>query len=153
MECSKCHVEKPGISFATFKTRTGEKRQRGICKVCRGLRAKENFEHLQEWRRKYNEATKTKRQLRGMERRRVAKEFVDALKNAPCADCGNVFHPVAMDFDHVGDDKVMGVSTLVGSAYNLDLIREEIAKCELVCANCHRVRTHLRKQNLSPNRL
>lgn len=44
-----------------------------------------------------------------------------------------------MDFDHLGDKKFAVGSSI---SYTLDAVREEIAKCEVVCANCHRERTY-----------
>lgn len=61
----------------------------------------------------------------------------------PCSDCGGRFHFSAMDFDHIGDDKFKGVAVLVNHGSRKQ-IWEEIAKCELVCSNCHRVRTYNR---------
>jgi hypothetical protein len=61
----------------------------------------------------------------------------------PCADCGLVFHPSAMEFDHVRGEKKFTLSRVTGS---IEATLEEIAKCELVCACCHRVRTHNRHQ-------
>lgn len=77
---------------------------------------------------------------------RAAKaKYVTDIKSAgSCTDCGNQFHPAAMDFDHVGTDKVAPVSQLVANNVSYKRIDAEIAKCELVCANCHRVRTHER---------
>jgi len=52
------------------------------------------------------------------------------LKAAPCMDCGGTFHPSAMTFDHrPGTNKV-----------------KDLAKCDLVCANCHAVRTFQRRE-------
>jgi hypothetical protein len=47
-----------------------------------------------------------------------------------------------MDFDHVGDDKILDISHM--RRHNLDKLRAEIAKCEVVCACCHRIRTFTR---------
>lgn len=68
---------------------------------------------------------------------------VDALKEGqPCADCGGLFPPVCLDFDHLpGFEKRMGISRLVSTCRSWSLIEAEMAKCELVCANCHRIRT------------
>ena len=63
----------------------------------------------------------------------------------PCTDCGGWFHPAAMTFDHLpGTTKRSEISTLLYSGYRQVLL-DEIAKCELVCANCHAVRTFLRE--------
>jgi hypothetical protein len=65
-----------------------------------------------------------------------------ALKGGPCADCLGIFPPCAMDFDHVRGIKLFDVSKGVSKTW-LVLV-EELAKCELVCSNCHRVRTSKR---------
>lgn len=70
---------------------------------------------------------------------------VDELKRNPCTDCGLQFDPIAMDYDHrVGACKVANISTLVVSGASWAKIAEEISKCDLVCAICHRVRTKQR---------
>lgn len=58
-------------------------------------------------------------------------------------DCGGEFHPVCMQFDHRGDDKkYKNISKMTN--YSMERIMEEIAKCDLVCANCHALRTYNR---------
>jgi hypothetical protein len=71
---------------------------------------------------------------------------IKQLKLNPCMDCGGVFHPVAMDFDHrEGSAKVGSIASLVRqSGWSIQRVLEEVAKCDLVCANCHRVRTYNR---------
>ncbi len=151
MICTKCGKFGEAGAFSTFRNPKGEVRRRGCCKVCRGLRALENFENLQKWRKNYNAENADARHKRNAEKRQQAKDAVDAIKSVtPCADCGVVFHPVCMDFDHANGGKTKAVSRLVSGAYKMHLILEEIAKCELVCANCHRMRTHSRGENRSP---
>jgi Family of unknown function (DUF6510) len=72
---------------------------------------------------------------------------VDALKGGrPCADCGGLFPPVCLDFDHLPQfQKRMGVAEMVSHCRTWVTIEAEIAKCELVCANCHRIRTTERR--------
>src|SRR6267143_5737259 len=65
------------------------------------------------------------------------KEDLDELKTGPCSDCGNTFPPECMDWDHIKGKKLYNVSQM--KEYGKDLIMEEISKCELVCANCHRI--------------
>lgn len=68
---------------------------------------------------------------------------VDALKSAPCSDCGIAWPPCVMQFDHnPGSVKVGGVSRLVNGPWFL--VEAEIAKCQLVCSNCHLKRTFSR---------
>lgn len=72
--------------------------------------------------------------------RRRNQNRLNALKvAAPCTDCGHHFAPCQMDFDHVSGQKVKPVSQMTGGSW--EAIEREIAKCDLVCANCHRVRT------------
>lgn len=51
-----------------------------------------------------------------------------------------------MDFDHVRGKKKAGISALA-HAGDLKSLLEELKKCEMVCANCHRIRTDLRRKN------
>lgn len=64
-----------------------------------------------------------------------------------CIDCGYNEHPVALQFDHVGDDKKGNVSNLIRSDYSWKTILKEIDKCEVRCANCHAVVTARRKSS------
>lgn len=62
-----------------------------------------------------------------------------------CADCGYRAHPAALQFDHLpGSTKRGKISSL--SRYSWERIAEELAKCEVVCANCHAIRTVTRWQ-------
>ena len=79
------------------------------------------------------------------ERIRIAREFVDALKrDTPCADCGKKKPLIAVDFDHVDGSKEHNISAMVHAGRSLEAIKREIAKCEVVCACCHRIRTYTR---------
>lgn len=82
----------------------------------------------------------------GRAARARAKEFVNAIKVAtPCADCGKYFPAVCMDFDHLdAGEKESCVGTLVNKAHSLKRIAREVAKCDVVCSNCHRLRTMAR---------
>lgn len=74
-------------------------------------------------------------------------EYIHNIKVARgCSDCGYNAHAEALDFDHLpGHIKRHGVSRLVNEDYSLARVAAEIAKCEVVCANCHRVRTSRRR--------
>lgn len=63
----------------------------------------------------------------------------DAMKDVPCLDCGGRFPPECMDFDHrPGEVKLMEMGETMRK---LSLWLAEAAKCDIVCANCHRIRT------------
>ena len=77
--------------------------------------------------------------------RDVVREIVLKAKSQPCADCGQRYPYYVMDFDHLGDDKRFNIST-ARFRESRAAIEEEIEKCEVVCANCHRSRTHRRRE-------
>ncbi len=59
-----------------------------------------------------------------------------------CKDCGYKHHHAALDFDHIGTDKSINVC----NAKSIKQAKNEIEKCEVVCSNCHRIRTYNRLQ-------
>jgi hypothetical protein len=73
-------------------------------------------------------------------------KYIREIKQAlGCVDCGNNDFRV-LDFDHVISGKLYNISEMP-QRYGIDKIKEEIKKCEVVCANCHRIRTHNRRNN------
>lgn len=79
------------------------------------------------------------------ERWRHHADVLDELRSVPCGDCGGVFPQCAMDFDHRDPTtKVRGVTRMI-SNFGLQAILAEVAKCDIVCANCHRLRTFERR--------
>jgi len=83
---------------------------------------------------------------RNKRRRAEVKAAVQRYKeDRPCADCGKQYPFYVMQFDHI-DGKVANVAKLSVST-TLPRVMEEIAKCELVCANCHAARTWTRGQH------
>ena len=74
----------------------------------------------------------------------LAQYLRDLKTKTACIDCGINYPYYVMDFDHVRGVKQANVMELVStlSKKRIDL---EIAKCEIVCSNCHRIRTHMRK--------
>ncbi len=146
--CKRCQQLKPKERFLAWATRGGKPRHRGHCLDCRENFAEERAVELVEYRRQYNVGKRSLKRERDLDRRQEVKTAVDKLKTVPCLDCANRFPPVAMDFDHLGG-KTRSIATMVASGYKLDLILEEIKRCEIVCACCHRIRTEKRKQNLA----
>jgi hypothetical protein len=49
-----------------------------------------------------------------------------------------------MDFDHVTGKKLFNISQYQNKTHTLEMIKKEVSKCEVVCSNCHRARTHMR---------
>ncbi len=70
-----------------------------------------------------------------------AKEFVyNYLMSHPCVDCGES-DPIVLEFDHVQGKKTNDVGVLVSRGKPLNIIQNEIEKCEVRCGNCHRRKT------------
>jgi hypothetical protein len=72
------------------------------------------------------------------------KEKLRVAKSKPCTDCGKEFPWYCMDFDHVNGEKLFEVSSAGVQKHGWTKSLLEIAKCELVCAICHRIRTQTR---------
>jgi len=66
------------------------------------------------------------------------------LENKACIDCGNSDIRV-LEFDHARGVKLYHVSYMIQKAYKLDLIKDEIEKCDIRCCNCHRIVTQERR--------
>jgi len=138
--CCNCKQDLPESAFHKKKGRKDG--IQGFCRLC----AKKQFSA---W---YKQNRQQKIAQNAARRKRIYQEQLaktDLIKSAPCTDCGRVFFPWQMDFDHrPGTEKLNEVSTLLGEA-PWSVIEAEIAKCDVVCACCHRHRTHIRKQNLT----
>lgn len=80
-------------------------------------------------------------------RQRLLLAYIQQVKvSRGCADCGYDANPVALDFDHLpGFEKRFRIATMA-AGNSRELIDAEIAKCDVVCANCHRIRTAQRRE-------
>lgn len=81
-------------------------------------------------------------------RKKELADFVVSLKHKPCMDCGIPYPHYVMDFDHRDENKkIASINRMTNvHMYSKAKILEEIKKCDLVCANCHRIRTHNRSK-------
>lgn len=78
-------------------------------------------------------------------RKRMRLWYIQQKNNKPCSDCGERYPYYVMDYDHRdGVEKVADLNALMSNAA-WQKVRDEIAKCDLVCSNCHRERTHHRR--------
>lgn len=88
---------------------------------------------------------KEKTRSRTQQKRNAIKEFIANYKQSrSCADCKENYPYWMMDFDHLSD-KEFGISSFYRNTQDIEKIKNEIKKCEVVCANCHRNRTYLRR--------
>lgn len=78
------------------------------------------------------------------------RDFINANKERPCADCHIQYPYWIMQHDHVRDEKLFQLSQAFIGFRSWQAIKDELAKCEIVCANCHANRTYERlKASLS----
>jgi hypothetical protein len=128
--CTLCYERKPLSEFHRF----GD----GYMHWCKSCRKDYDAAYYRQ-----------RREIVVAQKRQRAQEQVAWMrtrKAAPCVDCGGRFHPAAMTFDHLpGAAKRSDIATLA-RRHSVAVIEAEIAKCELVCANCHAVRTFNRRQ-------
>ena len=128
--CGRCHLEKPLEQFAWRRKALGQ-----LDNYCRPCRAAYKQEHYRAHRQRYIDAA-------GRRKRRVVSNrmayLVAYLKENPCVDCGES-DPIVLEFDHLRDKRFSISEGLQGR--NWQSVLDEIAKCEVVCANCHRRRT------------
>lgn len=84
-------------------------------------------------------------------KKRISAYVRDFKKGSKCVDCGFLgsVYPDVLDFDHVRDSKKFNVSEFKRYTNSFKRVQEEIGKCEVVCANCHRIRTAKRKNQMS----
>lgn len=134
-KCNSCELTKTLEEFAWKNKSKNTKSSK--CKTCQKAYV---AKHYLTNKKTYKKRAR-KNNVRYKNRNRV---FVDSLKTGPCTDCGNCFDPICMDFDHLRD-KADSVSSLTLRSYSSQTIVAEIAKCELVCSNCHRIRTKNRR--------
>lgn len=76
--------------------------------------------------------------------RQKKREFIRDAKKKPCTDCGVQYPYYVMQFDHVSGVKKFNFSSAHVDFKRFDQIIDEIAKCEVVCSNCHAARTYSR---------
>ena len=72
--------------------------------------------------------------------------LLNGLKNVSCKDCGTHYPPECMQFDHVRGEKRANIAHM--RTCSVKKLLAEIAKCDVVCANCHAIRTHKRRKRI-----
>lgn len=137
--CSRCKLRKPVSGFR--KRKVCKDGYSGACKSCTGTYDKnwyKNNPHRKKQIRDNNEA----------QRQENFKFVFNYLDSHPCVDCGES-DVMVLEFDHRKDSgKLKHIGDLMRGAISRKLLENEIAKCDVRCANCHRKKT-AREQNHS----
>jgi hypothetical protein len=131
-ECTGCGIWRSIDEFPIKHKKRGTRGTR--CRACRSAYAKL---HYQQNKESYLARTKKSRH-----RGRDAFWFwlMNYLRSHPCVDCGETDPPV-LQFDHRdGTEKIDTIGSMI-SRSSWTTFLAEVAKCDVRCANCHRVRT------------
>lgn len=131
--CGRCQDEKPDEDFAWRRKAKGQRDT--YCRLCR---AAYKQEHYAANRERYIEQTAVRNRALLLERTEF---LVGFLREHPCVDCGET-DPGVLEFDHLGEKKFSIAQGMRNR--NWQTVLDEMAKCDVVCANCHRRRTALR---------
>jgi len=111
--------------------RRGTSGRQTWCRACRRV-----------YDRDYHARTRETRIAQKRKRHLELRAWYLDLKRAPCSDCKGVFAPEVMTWDHLpGSVKLDDVANLLQRSHSKRVILREIAKSELVCANCHAIRS------------
>ena len=129
--CTMCKQWKPLDEFHRNRRKPDGRQVR--CRAC-------NIETNKRWYRDHPEVRAERMDEYNRQRREASHARVLAyLREHPCIDCGES-DPVVLEFDHLRD-KVDNISKMASLKRPWAIILAEIAKCDVVCANCHRRRT------------
>lgn len=125
--CTKCNIVQP-IENLPWKNQLPGKRH-AVCKTCTAERSK----------RLYQEDKTGQPERVGLNNQRywqIAREFiVDYFSTHSCTECGEMDYRV-LEFHHLGE-REGEVSRLIGRGASLDALIAEIARCQVLCENCH----------------
>jgi hypothetical protein len=131
---TKCGAEKTDEDFA-WRVKSSGTRQ-SHCRDCR-----RSYDVAS-----YKDQPRRRAVVMAANAKQVARKqaYVRAALEGGCVDCG-LDDMRTLEFDHLdGVEKVAGVMSLARSGASITRIQAEIDKCEVVCRNCHAIRTHER---------
>lgn len=131
--CKTCNTEKSVTEFNKGPARSPDALNY-YCKSCANAMARKNYQENKE-RYKANAKKRDEEMFK----------LLFELKNKPCMDCGVKYPPYVMDFDHRDpSEKEFNVCMMRRRRMAFSKIVAEAAKCDVVCSNCHRLRTNAR---------
>lgn len=131
--CGTCKQEKELIEFNKNKSKKD-----GLNSICRECSKKRSKKYYSENIKKHKKVV--------LERRNDLKsknrlKYFQLLLESKCVDCENT-NPLVLDFDHRNHlEKEYAVCKMITEGYSWGKIEKEIGKCDIRCANCHRIRT------------
>lgn len=130
-KCALCNEIKVESEF----NKKSKGRLQPYCRPCNKLKSREYY--------KNNKKDQIEKILKSRDLRKDnrVEELINYFKLNPCVDCGEK-DPLVLEFDHKDPkDKSFGISEALGKMIGWEKIKNEINKCEVRCANCHRRKT------------
>lgn len=134
-EICEIHNEEKVIHKSGFKR--GKQQIRQVCKTC-------NREHQSKW---WNENKIEQQDRVKKNRKRLKLVGLEYKLQNPCIIC-NETNPLCLDFDHLRD-KEKEVSQMILKGASTERVLKEISKCQVLCSNCHRIKTAIEQNNVT----
>ena len=133
-KCNECNCE---LIIGETTTEARIKHRSYICLAC-----------FNTWRKEWNKKT-------GYDKRRgvKGKKTSDRLKTSiGCAECGYIKNPLALEWHHVNgkESEYINITGDTVGHYSSQRIADEIAKCVLLCCNCHKILTINEREGIKP---
>lgn len=132
--CYKCKKDKPLSEFHKNKTKSDG--VHSCCKQCQREYTRKHYEHNKQY---YVDKARAYRNS-------LLEKVFEYLSDHPCVDCGEG-DLVVLEFDHIDGSKEGNVLNLLRCS-SWDSVEQEISKCEVRCANCHRRRHAVEQKSL-----
>ncbi len=132
-KCPSCNLV---LDESKFNWRIKNVRLASYCKECSRRYIRDHYQRNLKYY--LNKAKK-----RNKEVKKQAFQYIgDFLRSHPCVDCGEK-DIVVLEFDHKDrNDKSYDINRIIKTGLTFRKLKEEILKCEVRCANCHRRKTH-----------
>jgi hypothetical protein len=138
--CTQCKLKKEMSEFNFRNKAKCKKAER--CKLCSREAVKKSYRKL--IGEKKSQYIRNKNIEAKNRRKKYTQEIMNFKQKRGCIDCG-MNNPICLDADHISNKK-FNVSDMVKRLYGLDRIFKELEKCEIRCANCHRIKTFLERK-------
>jgi len=118
--------------IADYKRKHREENKEKIADYKRKYR-EENREYVRELRRKYYQLNKEKRQEQDKAHRDERRAYCVEYLGGKCVKCGDIHN---LQFDHIKrEGKKYNIASRL--TLKLDNLKEELDKCQILCAPCH----------------
>ena len=129
--CYRCETDKPLSEFHKNKARKD-----GVQSFCKSCMKERNAEYYQATPERNPQRQESRNRAKVLGQTTV----YEYLQSHHCVDCGNDDVRV-LEFDHVRGQKRYNISQMIHLGHSVKAILSEIEKCDVRCANCHRIVT------------